>query len=162
MCRVQTDVHPTVPKHQAIAMLNRRSLLSSLSLLSLAPLLEAAPFAQDHEESKLAELMGEINSAMRKLKGAEADESSLAVICRLQHVVLDAKNEEPPLLAAESDEKKRAAARLDYRKTMQALVDQLFAAENAALSGDKQALGAALREMNNLKGDGHKKHKPKN
>ena len=141
-------------------MLNRRNLLASIPLLSLSSLLQAAPLAQDHEESKLADLMGELNSGMRKLKGAEPDRSTLEVICRLQHVALDAKNEDPPLLPAEDDKAKRV--RLDYRKTMQALVTQLFAAENAALAGDKKALESALRELNDLKGDGHKKYKPKN
>jgi soluble cytochrome b562 len=143
-------------------MLNRRTLVSALPLLSLAPLLQAAPGAKAGDDSKLADLMGELNAGMRKLKGANPDRSTLEVICKLQHLALDAKNEDPPMLGAEGDEKKQAAARLDYRKTMQALVNQLFAAENAALSGDKDALAAALREMNNLKGDGHKKYKPKN
>jgi uncharacterized membrane protein len=145
------------------AMLNRRTLLTAASALALPSLLNAAPSLQDEESSKLADMMGDFNRSLRKLKKAGEDDAKLAAavteICRLQHVALDSKNEDPPMLG--EGDRAQSAARLAYRKIMQDLVTQLFAAENAALAGDKKAYGAAIDGLMRLKKKGHGEFKPK-
>ncbi|MCB9914833.1 MAG: hypothetical protein H6828_06735 [Planctomycetes bacterium] len=142
-------------------MLNRRTLLASVPALAL---LSHAALAQD-APTKLQELMGELNRSMRSLKDAGKDEASLAAaletVRRLQHVVLDAKSEEPPLLADVKDPKKQKRQQQDYVAKMQQLVQELFDAENAILAGDTKAFDKAMRAMNETKKAGHDEFKPK-
>lgn len=142
-------------------MLNRRSLLAAVPALALA---SQGALAQEGEESKLADLMGQINRNMRKLKKAGESEESLRAavetVCALQGLALEAKAELPPLAAAEEDPAKRAAMVLDYRKTLQEMVVRLFAAENAALSGDKGAFAQAMSDVKRVQKKGHDAHKP--
>jgi hypothetical protein len=109
--------------------------------------------------SKLGEVMHEIDATVKALtKAVDAKgsmEAALPDVAKLQRLVLDAKAETPPSLAAITDAKAHKKAMLDYKSQMLDLERACLDLEAAMLVDDAKKSDKALRELDKIKGAGH-------
>jgi hypothetical protein len=147
----------------------RLSLLLALplGLGSLGLLATAWPSAQGEggrERSALASHMSELNGALRMIPKALAEEGgeakALAELARVQKIVVDAKSEVPPPVAALSDEVARAAELAKFRLQLNALLRAFLDLEDAILKDDQAGIEKALAALGEAKDEGHAAFKP--
>ena len=128
----------------------------------------AAPTTQEHagegeeyEESRLGELMLEINRTMRGFRNvlrnpAQMDKGA-ADACKLQDLALQAKLEVPHAIEEISDEAERRKEMIAYRQAMHSFLTKLFDLETALLEKDGKKAGGILRELGQIKNSGHER-----
>lgn len=141
----------------------------SLTLALLAPwlLLVAGfvPAAPSQDDSPIARAMGDIQESLKKLEASLDDEANLAAawpeVCRLQRVVLDAKDALPSTVTELEDEKKRDKQTIAFRLEMQGLLRGFLDLEAAVLEGKEKDVKKALRGFEKLKSAGHSEFKPR-
>ena len=109
--------------------------------------------------SKLGEVMHEIDATVKSLTKAVdtkgSMEAALPDVAKLQRLVLDAKAETPPSLAAITEAKAHKKAMLDYKTQMLELERACLDLEAAMLVDDAKKSDKALRELDKIKGAGH-------
>lgn len=119
---------------------------------------------QDGEDTQLALHMKDLNTTLRKLRGALRDPAnnaeSLVEIRRLQGVLLTSRIEKP-LMIGQTPEAERAEFLVEFQKQMVELHRAMLDLELRVLESDNDAAQAQLKTINSMKSDAHKIFKVK-
>jgi len=117
------------------------------------------------EETKLSHLMHDVEDSLEKLGGSlaatDGQVANVAEVSRLERVVLDAKDEIPPLVAQIQDPEERAERTAQFRLKMQDLERAMLDLEAALLKQDPEAAQKVLDSMDAIERSGHNEFRPR-